>query len=223
MDNVYVRSAEIVRRMKLEMPLHLTLNDPVTGDPITMSRANILELLVVESHNLFLEGQTIAALHAECLRFSIAAEFASARAEAEYRKWKSRMGHEFRAACAKKKPVKKPTVAEAETFYRMHDDYDKYHDEPHRLKAVASLLSGLCRSFTLKGRVVSDQSNALRGHESALRVEETTDRLEVFAARVASDISTAAAESDMAGSIEELNKALSGKKPNARTARTLED
>ena len=228
MENVYVRSAEIVRRVKLEMPVHITLNDPFNGEPITCSRGNILELLVVESHNLILEGQTVAALFAEMSRFRAAAMLAQAKAEAAFRKWKARMAHELREQSEPKttkagKPAAKqgPTQAEIEEHYRLHPEYDVMHDEPHRLQAIVDIFTDLRRAFDIKDNVITDQIETMRGHESVMHAAESTDRLNAYA-NLAEEIAQLANTPETQQSLLEFEQQLSGKSGKTRTARALD-
>lgn len=165
-----VNYAEIVRRMKLDFPITHTVPDVFTGGPITISRDNILNLLVVDADNPVLEGQVVSALYGEMARFKRATELAAAKAEASFRKWKAARGHELTAkmpekktAAGKKSAKQGPTTTEMEAYYRDHKDYDLMHDEPARLNACAGLFEDLMWAFKMKSEMLSDLNKLVGG------------------------------------------------------------
>lgn len=175
MDSVYLKSAEIVRRVKLEMPISVTYLDVFSQSPITCSRDNVLAMLVSDVANIVVERQMNAALYVEFARFQRAAEFAAAQAEAGYRRWKAQRAAECRE---KWKGDKKPTKEEVESFYRNHDDYMSVASLPDQLRAQAGLFADIKEGFKMKSYAQSDQSASMRGHEGVLRLEEDTERVE---------------------------------------------
>lgn len=182
--------AEIVKRMRLEFPLTVSLVDPLTGEPITLSRENVLALLVIDRDNPELEAQTVSALYGEMARFRRAAEAAAASAETSYRKWKSQMGHKLREK-RKKDGEKAPTVAEVEAHYRGHKDYELMANEPSRLQAIAGLLGDLMWSFKMKAEMMADLNRMVGGHAATERHADygshvdPSERLEDYASMAA--------------------------------------
>ena len=210
MQGVYASSAEIIRRLKLEMPISVTYVDPFTGGPMTMHRENVLALLVVDTHNLIIEGQACAALYAEMGRFARAATYATAQAETKYRKWKAQMRHECAAntpekktAAGKKAAKQGPTGDEVETYYRMHKDYEEIANAPHKLAAQAGLFEDLRWAFKLKAETHNDQTKLLGGHERTMRMDDSNERLTELESlqREANDIIAASGSAAAAAAI----------------------
>ncbi len=217
----YVTGRDLVERAKLAMPISVTYLDPFTEEPITLARENLYTLLAIDTNDIVLEGQILPVLYAEMGRFQRAAEFAAARAERDFRKWKAARGEEFRAKIAKG-PVKKtatgktatrqtPTVTETEAFYRSHKDYDSFHDEPEKLNAQSKIFEDLKKSFGIKARIAEEQSRTVRGYEGVERsVQASEGRLNDYKTLV--DDAANAVEQD--GSADALSR-LSGKQPRA--------
>jgi len=212
MEGVYASSAAIIRRVKLEMPISVTYEDPFTGGPMTMHRENVLALLVVDTHNLIVEGQACAALYAEMGRFARAAQLAADKAETRYRKWKAQMRHE----CASKSEPKKtasgklaskqgPTGDEVETYYRTHADYEAMANEPRTLGAQAGIFEDLRWAFKLKGETHSDQVKLLGGHERTMRMDDSNERLGELESlqKEAEEIIAASGSAELAAKIAE--------------------
>jgi hypothetical protein len=195
----YVRSHEIVERLKLAMPAHLTLIDPMSGESFEIHRDNYLSMLVIDSHNLLFEGQPLPALYAEAGRACRAAEYAHDLAEVRYKRWKAQRAAEFRD---KRKEGKGPTVAEVEEFYRCHEQYEAMAMDPKRWSAIAGLLEDVRDAFGIKQRIQHDQTALLGAYERVEQVDGEFDRLremeslerEAEAVMAASDSAAVAAE-----------------------------
>jgi hypothetical protein len=202
MQGVYASSATIIRRLKLELPVSVTYEDPFTGEPITCHRDNMLALLVVDTHNLVVEGQTCAALYAEMGRFARAAEYAAGKADTAYVRWKAEKANEARG-----KSKAKLTKEQVENFYRTHDEYEQYANEPKKLLAQAGLFEDLRWAFKLKGETHSDQTRLLGGHERTMRKDDEVERLaeleslQAEASKVIEESGSADAAADIAAQV----------------------
>jgi hypothetical protein len=157
----------IVKRLQLEMPIEITLPDPISGANFTLSRENILSLLVIDTPNLALDSQSVAAHYATMARAQRACERAAASGEASYRAWKARTAEEFRKA----NKDRKITVAEVEEYYRGHEDYEKVSSLPNYYEKLAGLFDDLKRAFEIKSRLISSQVHMLGGELAAHRAE----------------------------------------------------
>lgn len=188
--SMYAKSAEIIRKVRLEFPVQLTVPDPITGREFTIDRDNLLSLLVVDSGNIFIEGQTVAALFAEMARCQRACELACARAEVEFRRWKAAMVKSYRAMAEAE--GKRGTDKGSEAYYRSHDDYKQFANLPNYYKTLGYLFMDLKEAFSIKARVLESQSRMMGQHEHVLSREESTasdrtestERLEEMAAAV---------------------------------------
>lgn len=175
----YVRSSDIVKRLKLELPLQLTMTDPNTQQPITVDRENIHAMLVLDTSNLVFEGQMIPALYAELGRYQRAAQYEASVAASEFASWKARKVKEYR----KKNP--KLAKDKAESEYRTEDDYQQMATAPERWKAIAGLLEDCRDAVRIKSYMASDQAKLMMGHEQTMRHSDTIDRIEDYAAHAA--------------------------------------
>jgi len=169
---IYARSAEIVRRVRLEMPVQLTLPDPATGHDFVISRDNLLNLLVIDSGNIFLEGQTVAALYAEMARGQRACERAAARAEMDFRMWKAQQFSAF------KESREKATDKAAESHYRALPEYRQHADLPDYYKTLGYLFMDLKEAFLIKSKMIDAQARMMGQHERVLSTEETSGEVE---------------------------------------------
>lgn len=170
-------TAEIIRTLKLHMPVHVSYPDPFGGPPVVCQRDDVLRLLVVNSSDIIHEGQYVAALYAEMGRLASAAEFAAEFAEAEYKRWQASVSAAFRAQ-REKSGGKGPTVAEVEDHYRAHAEYEAQKTSPLRFKAQARIFEDLREAFNIKHRIIAEHSRVLRGYEQTLRTENNADELQ---------------------------------------------
>lgn len=169
--SAYVRAQTIIEKLRLEMPVEVTLPDPWTGRPFTVRRDNILALLAIDTHNLLVEGQSIPPLYAEAGRLEQAATFAAAKAEMEYRRWKAQKAMAFRAASGK---VTKDQVEES---YRLDPAYEEMCLAGKRFEALAGLAESIRWAFQIKGQVQHDQTLMLRESEKSVRLDDEVDRM----------------------------------------------
>jgi hypothetical protein len=164
-----IESREIIERIRLAMPLVVQLPDPITGEPFTVNRDNMLALLVIDVNNLTFEAQTVAALYAEAARIRAAAYKAHQEAEVRFRKWKSAK----RAEC-RSRADKKPNKEDLEDFYRLAPDYEERYQEQIDYAAIVSLADDLKKAFDIKARALNNLSNETFGHN---RVQNASDRI----------------------------------------------
>jgi hypothetical protein len=165
----YRRAAEIVRRVRLEMPVGVVLIDPVSHQHFEVSRANVLEALTIDTAVPELEAQTIAALYALFARAQRAAEYAAALSEAHYVAWKSKVAADARKA-------KKITKDEAEEAYRTHVDYVAKSTESDRYKALAGLFEDIKRAVNIKGEQLRSIVGMQRGETAARASEDAIEQ-----------------------------------------------
>lgn len=189
----YVPAAEIVRRLKLSMPVHLDgLTDPL-GNEFSIHRDNLMTLLTTDLDALSLDSQSIAPFYMEMARAQRSCEWAADHLDTRYVRWKAQRAEELRS-----KSEKRPTVAEVENFYRNHDDYEDMANGPKALRTLAALFGDAKNAFLMKARAQESQSRMTAGFERAIRYDDQESRLgdlENEAERVfaASDSASAAA------------------------------
>lgn len=164
-----VQSREIVDRLRLKMPLFVTLPDPITGEPFTVNRDNLFALLVIDVNNLTFESQTVAALYGEVSRIRAAASRAHQEVEVRFREWKAGK----RAQC-RKAAEKKATKEEQEDFYRSASDYKERYQEVINLSVMIGLTDDLKKAFEIKSRALYNLSGETFGHN---RVQDAGDRM----------------------------------------------
>lgn len=169
-----LRSADIIRQLKLHLPVHVVYPDPFGGTPVECRRDNLLALLVVDSADIITEGQYVAALYGEMGRLANAAAFAAERQEAEYRRWQAIVSNEYRLTTFKN-AKKNPTVDETKNHYRSLPEYDARKVASVQLRAQAKIFEDLREAFAIKGRIIAEHSRVLRGYEAAARTEVTVD------------------------------------------------
>jgi hypothetical protein len=218
--SAYVRSSEIVERLKLDLPVEVTLPDPWTGEPFTVKRENYLAILCIDSHNLLFEGQPIPPLYAEAGRAARAAQYQAELAEIQYRKWKAQRSAELREKAPEKKtasgkPAAKqgPTVQQIENFYRTHEDYEKMASASKRFEALAGLFQDIRNAFSFKSKLQHDQTILTGAYEGVVRKDDQLDRLrEIEALEADAELVTSASGSAEAAA-EYVAKQNSGKQP----------
>lgn len=157
---------DVVKRLRAEMPMKLSLLDPVTGQAFVIDRENLLALLVVDVRDVMSDAQTVAMLYAECARAQRACERAAAAAEREFTSWKSEV-----AGAARARSEKKITVAEAEDAYRTHADYASKAGAAAYYVALAGLFDDFKMAFSIKARMIEAVMRASAQADRAFRVE----------------------------------------------------
>jgi len=193
-----VESREIIERIRLKLPLVVTLPDPITGEPFTINRDNLLALLVIDANNLTFEAQTVPALYGEMARIRAAAYRAHQESEVRFRRWKQAKRNECRA---KAKDNKKPTKEDLEDFYRGAEDYQERYQEQINLATIMSLADDLKRAFEIKSRQLESLSRDNFGHG---QVQKPHDRMsEVELERLAIDTHDASGAAQAAADFRE--------------------
>jgi hypothetical protein len=206
--SAYVRSQEIVERLRLELPMKLELPDPWTGEPFQIDRRNYLAALVIDSHNLVFEGQAIPALYAEAGRAARAAEYQAELAATRFARWKAQRVAECLSKAEQAKE-KRPTDKQTEAFYRTHDDYEKLASAGPRYHALAGVLSDVREAFRLKSKLQHDQVVLLGAYENVMRVEGELDRLSEIEVleREAEDVIAKSGSAKVAAEVAAAHKA----------------
>jgi hypothetical protein len=165
----------------------MELPDPVTGEPFTVNRDNVLALLAVDVDNLVLESQTVAMMFGEMARVHAAAKLAKEQADVDFRRWKAAKAAEARATLdngmtAGKNPTKKPpTKEQVEGYYRSAADYDAEYRKTNRAAVIVDLIADLKEAFKLKQRALHDLHGITFGHNE---VATTDDRMREMEARL---------------------------------------
>lgn len=195
MTSVFASQAEIVKRLKLEMPVQVKIHDPITGHEVTLARDNLLAMLVIDTPNLVYDSQWLAALYMEMARARRACERAAAHADRQFVKWKAEIASQARA-----KSEKKLTSDQAEEAYRTHPDYEERASVGAYYKTLAELFEDAMQAFTLKSRMIEAQSRILNGDFHARRVEDrasaptpASESTEDLSERAASKLDTSGA------------------------------
>lgn len=167
-------SREIIDRIRLRMPVVVTLPDPITGEPFTVNRDNLLALLVIDVNNLAFESQTVAALYGEMSRIRAAAWRSHQETEVRFREWKAGK----RAQC-RKAAEKKATKEEQEDFYRSAPDYKENYQETINLAVLVSLFDDLKKAFEIKSRALYNLSGETFGHNKVQNASERMSEVEL--------------------------------------------
>lgn len=188
-------STEILDRLRLRMPLSVSLTDPLSGKPFTIQRDNLLALLVVDFSNIVLELQTVALLYGEMARLSVAAKYDKEQAEMRLRIWKTHVVGEAQrlarlepaaeepeeAAGKKSKGKPKPPKADKglsehakQDAYRAHPEYEAMYRPVQYADSLVSLAEDLKTAFEIKGRALGHLAQIDFGHT---RVAANDDRL----------------------------------------------
>ena len=173
----FVAPAEIVRRLKLYMPVHIDgLIDPL-GNSFSVHRENIMALLTTDIDALPFDSQSIAPFFMEMARAQRACEWGAAQLAGRYTQWKAQRSAEFRA-----QSEKKVTVAEVESYYRQHDEYEEVSSAPKALEALGNLFLDAKNAFLMKARAQENQFRLLHGHEQTMRFDDQQQRLDELSA-----------------------------------------
>ena len=168
----FVPASEIVRRLNLALPVHLDgLIDPL-GNEFSIHRENLMELLTTDIDALPFDNQSVAPLYMEMARAQRSCEWGAEQLEIKFVRWKAQKSAECRD-----KAEKKVTVAEVDSFYRLHEDYDEMASAPKSLRALADLFSDAKHAFLMKARAQEHQSKLVSGHESSIRYDDQQQRL----------------------------------------------
>jgi len=206
-------SAEIIEKLRLKLPLAVTLHDPLSGGPFTVTRDNVLALLVVDTDNIVLELQTTAVLYGEMARVHAAAKARLDETDLHLRRWKAQRAQELRSAREKQtttdakgveKPAKPPTGDEVKEHYRTHRDYETMYAAQHHAAMLYALSEDLKRAFELKARALRDLAAIDFGHT---RAESNVDRLVEMSSE---------SEQRAHALMAEAGEALHGNKPRRR-------
>lgn len=164
---------DIIEKLRLRMPLVVTLPDPVSGQPFSVNRDNILQLLVIDTANLHFEAATLAALYGEMARIHAAAIKHHEDEEVLLRTWKAQMREEHRRACEKK-----PTDRACDDYYQQHPEYKDRYQKTIDAKVLIGLSDDLKKAFELKSFAIGHLSGDLIGHN---RAQNSTERLQDMA------------------------------------------
>lgn len=202
----------ILKKLKLAMPIDVTVEDPLTKQPIVVAYDNLHSLLVLDLDHLDLEAQVVANLYAEMSRIEHAFRFEAARSEGRYRTWRAKVQDELRAE-HKKEGKKAPTKVALEDHYRSHPDYDEMNNAGKRFEALAGFFHDLKWAFKMKSEQMSDQSRSVGGYAATARNEESTSEAHERLADYENLSKEAAAIAAASGSSAGLAELLSGKTP----------
>jgi hypothetical protein len=160
---------DIIEKLRLKMPLVVTLPDPISGEPFSVNRDNILQLLVIDTSNTLFEEASLPALYAEMARINAAAKKSVEDEERNLRKWKAQM----RAEC-RRVSDKKPTDRACDDYYQNHAEYDDRYRKVTDLKVLVGFTEDLKKAFELKSKSLHDIAGELYGHNKA---QDSTERL----------------------------------------------
>lgn len=180
---------ELVNRLQLELPIEVTLEDPISGQPFTVKRANVLQLLMFNPEALVVEMQTVAPLYAEMARLQRAAEFKRDRVETSFTRWKAKTAIEARRT-RDPETGKYPSEDKAKDLYRSKKEYRERAEEVARYNAMAGLFEDLKWAFNKKSAHLESMQKSIGGYESTERASATdgspedSDRLEELAGAI---------------------------------------
>lgn len=158
---------DVVKKLRADMPVRLTIHDPISGAEFTIERENMLAHLVVDVNDVLADAQTVAMFYAECARAQRACERAAATGEREFVAWKAYVSGEAR----RKSGDKKITVAETEDAYRTHKDYQTKAGVQTYYTALAGLFEDLKMAFSIKSRMIDAVMRGMSAADRAHRVE----------------------------------------------------
>lgn len=172
--------AKLRRRVLGEFPLQLSTTDVFPPHAtIQLSQNDLLNLLMVDPHDLASEAATSAMLYAQFSRFRRALEVEADDAVRAYAQWKSEQSAALEKTMEPKvlksgKPAAKqgPTSEEAARHYRAQAEYTEVSGLPARLKAQASLLEDLMWAVKMKADMVSSLSQTQGVYNSIDHTEE---------------------------------------------------
>lgn len=167
----YLDVGELKRRLKLSMPVQITLPDILSGSDFTVNRADVMDLLLIDPTNLVFESQSVPALYMEMGKLQRCAKRAADDAATAYRRWKQVQAKHYRSQPDNAKLSQTALKAQTEEHYRTLPDYDQVANlESYYLNL--SYLFGDCKeAFRLKAEMVKSNQNFIQGFE---RVEKLT-------------------------------------------------
>lgn len=172
-----INPTEIVKRLKLNLPVHLDgLIDPL-GNEFSVHRENLMALLTTDIDAIAFDSQSISPLYMEMARAQRSCEWGAEQLEVRYARWKAQRAEEFRAT-REKEGGKRPTVAEVEEFYRTHDDYEEMAMGSRGMRVLADLFADAKSAFLMKARAQEHQFRLMQGHEQSLRFDDQKQRLD---------------------------------------------
>jgi len=177
----YLKPAAILKKLKLAMPVTVSLEDPLSRQPLTVRYDNLHSLLVLDVEHMVIERQVIANIYAEMARLSAAAEFESVRAEIRYRQWREQAVADWAKTFPEKKTAsgklaahQGPTQAEAEAYYRTLPEYADMYADGARWKIVGELFKNLMWSFKMKSEALGAEEKAVGGFSAVVRNSDMT-------------------------------------------------
>lgn len=151
-------------------PLDVTLTDPLTGLPFTVTRSEIYDLLRVNAPKAIQQTAEVAALYAFFARLQHAAEFAFMKSEGAARRWKAAVAQKARLGVGA--GAKALTDKAAEEAYRVDPDYDHIVlDEPGKWRYLMNVAGDLKEAARAMGFALRDINLEQRGYDKQLPVE----------------------------------------------------
>lgn len=182
---------ELVEKLQLQLPIEITLEDPISLQEFTVRRENVLSLLMFNPEALVVESQTVAALYAEMARLQRAAEYKRDRLETKFTRWKAKSAIEFRKV-KDEATGKYPSEEKVKEMYRNTKDYRVRAEDVSRYTAIAGLFEDLKWAFQKKGTHIEAVMRSVGGYESTERTSdvasssspEDEDRLEELAGSI---------------------------------------
>ena len=177
---VYAELAHLRDQMKHQFPLEISLHDPVTGEPFSVTRADLIGMLLVDSSNLMLEGQMVAAQYMEASRLRRASQLSRFGAERVLRQWKAKTAMDYRETAEKK-----VTVAETEAHYRLLPEYTQLQQAIEYTTTLEGLFEDLQRAINMKSSIIRSQTQLVIGHERVFKAEDEADLEATAAAAIA--------------------------------------
>ena len=175
-----ISTRDLIEKMGTKLPLSMEFPDPMTGEPFTVNRDNMLALLAIDCDHLVLESQTVAMMFGEMARVHAAAKMAKLQIDAQFRSWQAQKSMEARSKLdggmtTAKVPVKKPPTADQiKEFYRTHPDYAEQYRAVDRMAVIVDLLADLKQGFRMKQGALHDLHSVTFGHD---QVQASDDRL----------------------------------------------
>lgn len=158
---------DLKRRLKLSMPVKLTLPDIVMGGEYTINRADLMNLLLINPESLVMESQALPALFAEMGKMQRCAKTAADKAATAYRQWKQDQSKHFKSLSTHEK---KPTQAAVEEHYRTLPDYNNMANAESYFLNLSYLFGDLKDAFKIKADLVRSNQSYIQGYERVEKV-----------------------------------------------------
>lgn len=171
------KASKLLERFQ-QFPVNLTIEDPASKQPTSISYENLHELLLIgdATTDQFVLGN----LYAEMGRWERYSEWEAAKADAAYNRWQARMAEECAAQTPEKKtasgkPAAKqgPTQDQIKSYYRLKDEYEQMRLEPVRLRAISGLFHDLKMAFHMKSKHVDRMNSDSGRYERVARAEDS--------------------------------------------------